>query len=69
MEKKNIIIGILILLLGISLYLALQNKGEILTTTTIITPSESLRFAYEESFTTFRNGRYRGAFLFPGKSV
>ncbi|MEK7555678.1 MAG: hypothetical protein AAB523_00130 [Patescibacteria group bacterium] len=49
MEKKNIIIGILILLLGISLYLALQNKGEILTTTTIITPSESLRFAYEES--------------------
>ncbi len=49
MEKKNIIIGILILLLGISLYLVFQNKRETQTTNTIIPPNESLRLAYEES--------------------
>lgn len=49
MEKKNLIIGILILSLGISLYLAFQNRGEVQTTIEIIPPSESLRLAYEES--------------------
>lgn len=49
MEKKNIVIGILILLLTISLYLVFQKKKEAQTETAVIPPSESLRISYATS--------------------
>ncbi len=49
MEKKNLIIGMLVILLGIFSYIAFGNKEKVQTTTVIIPPTESLRIAYEES--------------------
>jgi len=52
MEKKNLIIVILILALGVAIYFAFQNSetvGQESPGTNAISPSQELRTAYEES--------------------
>jgi len=52
MEKKNIIIILLILALGVALYFAFQNSKTLQqesSATNAISPSQELRTAYEES--------------------
>ena len=49
MDKKNTIIAILIIALGVAIYFVFQNPKQESSATSAIPPSQELRVAYEES--------------------